>query len=217
MQTQEAMDVFVRETGGWVASQLEACTRCGMCAEACHFYQGTGNPEYAPVWKLEMLRRAYEQRFTLSGKLKLLFGIEKPINEADLDHWSELNYYACTGCNKCSMVCPMGIDLGPLLHGVRSGLAAAGKVPADLMTAVNKQVEEGSPLGMTATVWDERLEWVADEWEVEIPRDVEGRGLPGGFLVDRGDEIPNERRGDRQDFEQGGGKMDGQQQGARGR
>jgi Fe-S oxidoreductase len=174
MQTQEAMDVFVRETGGWVASQLEACTRCGMCAEACHFYQGTGNPEYAPVWKLELLRRAYEQRFTLSGKLKLLIGIEKAVTEADLDHWSEINYYACTVCNKCSMVCPMGIDLGPLLHEVRSGLAAAGKVPADLMAAVNKQVEEGSPLGMTSTVWDERLEWVADEWEVEIPRDVKG-------------------------------------------
>jgi Fe-S oxidoreductase len=68
----------------------------------------------------------------------------------------------------------MGIDLGTLLHEVRAGLAAADMVPADLMTAVNKQVEEGSPLGMTETVWDERFEWVADEWEVEIPRDVKG-------------------------------------------
>jgi Fe-S oxidoreductase len=174
METQKAMNVFVHETGGWVASQLEACTRCGMCAEACHFYQGTGNPEYAPVWKLELLRRAYEQRFTLAGKLKLLLGIEKRITEADLDHWSEINYYACTVCNKCSMVCPMGIDLGPLLHEVRAGLAAAGKVPAALMTAVGKQIDEGSPLGMTASVWNERLEWAADEWEAEIPRDVKG-------------------------------------------
>ena len=67
MKTQTAVQTLVSETGGWVASQLEACTRCGMCAEACHFYQGTGNPEYAPVWKIELLRRAYEQRFTLSG------------------------------------------------------------------------------------------------------------------------------------------------------
>ena len=64
--TRAAMQVFVKETGGWVASQLEACTRCGMCAEACHFYQATGEPEYAPVWKVELLRRAYEQRFTLA-------------------------------------------------------------------------------------------------------------------------------------------------------
>lgn len=169
-----AYDTFIHETGGWVASQLEACTRCGMCAEACHFYQATGNPEYAPVWKVELLRRAYEQRFTLVGGFKKMIGIEKEITDEDLAHWSELNYHACTVCNKCSMVCPMGIDLGSLLHGVRAGLAAAEVVPADLMAAVNKQVAEGSPLGMTDSVWDQRLEWVADEWEVDIPRDVKG-------------------------------------------
>jgi Fe-S oxidoreductase len=172
--TQQAMQAFVHETGGWVASQLEACTRCGMCAEACHFYQATGNPEYAPVWKMELLRRAYEQRFTFFGGLKASLGLDKRVTDEDLSHWSELNYRACTVCNKCSMVCPMGIDLGSLLHGMRAGLAAAGVVPEDLMAAVNKQVEEGSPLGMTASVWDERLEWVEDEWEEKIPRDVEG-------------------------------------------
>ena len=168
------MDVFVEETGGWVASQLEACTRCGMCAEACHFYQSSGNPEYAPVWKIELLRRAYEQRFTLVGKVKTLLGVNKRVTDEDLEHWSKLNYYACTVCNKCSMVCPMGIDLGSLLHEVRAGMAAAGLVPADLMAAVNKQLQEGSPLGMTEDVWDQRMEWVADEWEVDIPRDVKG-------------------------------------------
>jgi Fe-S oxidoreductase len=63
METQNLMNSFVKETGGYAASQLEACTRCGMCAEACHFYQATGNPEYAPVWKIELLKRAYEQHF----------------------------------------------------------------------------------------------------------------------------------------------------------
>jgi Fe-S oxidoreductase len=174
IETKEPMNNFVHITGGWVASQLEACTRCGMCAEACHFYQATGNPEYAPVWKVELLRRAYEQRFTLVGKFKTLIGLEKPILDEDLTHCSELNYQACTVCNKCSMVCPMGIDLGSLLHGVREGLSEAGYVPAELMAAVNKQLNEGSPLGMTDEVWDERLEWVADEWEVEIPRDIKG-------------------------------------------
>ena len=172
--TKQAMEAFVHETGGWVASQMEACTRCGMCAEACHFYQATDNPEYAPVWKMELLRRAYEQRFTLFGGIKAALGLDKRVNDDELNHWSELNYYACTVCNKCSMVCPMGIDLGSLLHGMRAGLSAAGVVPDDLMAAVNKQVEEGSPLGMTDEVWDERLEWIEDEWEEEIPRDVQG-------------------------------------------
>jgi Fe-S oxidoreductase len=171
MTTQNAINSFISETGGWVAAQLEACTRCGMCAEACHFYQATGNPEFAPVWKVDLLRRAYEQRFTLGGKAKVALGISKPISDADLTHWSTLLYEACTMCNKCAMVCPMGIQLGPLLHDVRTALSDAGVVPPELMAAVNKQVTEGSPLGVSDSVWDDRMEWVADEWEIELPID----------------------------------------------
>jgi Fe-S oxidoreductase len=171
MTTQNAINTFVSETGGWVAAQLEACTRCGMCAEACHFYQATGNPEFAPVWKVDLLRRAYEERFTVGGKAKVALGISKPISDADLTHWSTLLYEACTMCNKCAMVCPMGIQLGPLLHDVRSALSDAGVVPPELMAAVNKQVTEGSPLGVSDSVWDDRMEWVADEWEIELPID----------------------------------------------
>ena len=58
MNAKSAINAYVREIGGWVASQLEACTRCGLCASACHFYQATDNVEYAPVWKVEPLRRA---------------------------------------------------------------------------------------------------------------------------------------------------------------
>jgi len=174
MESQIVLDTFIKETGGYVASQLEACTRCGMCAEACHFYQATGNPEYAPVWKIELLKRAYEQRFTLVGKAKLLLGIDKPITDTDIADFSKIVYEACTMCNKCSMVCPMGIQLGPLIHEVRTAFSNAGLVPDDLMAAVNKQVEEGSPLGVTDDVFADRIEWVADEWEVELPMDVKG-------------------------------------------
>jgi len=174
MQTQNTINTLIEETGGWVASQLEACTRCGMCAEACHFYQATGNPEYSPVWKIELLRRAYEQNFTIGGKIKKLLGIEKEVTEQDLESWSKTVYEACTVCNKCSMVCPMGIDLGPIIHNVRTGLQAAGMVPKDLADAVQKQVDEGSPLGVTDDVFEDRIEWIEDDWEVDIPMDVKG-------------------------------------------
>jgi Fe-S oxidoreductase len=174
MNTQRALDTMVQETGGWVAAQLEACTRCGLCAEACHFYQATHNPEYAPIWKAELLRRTYQQRFTLSGLVKLAVGWEKPVSDDDLAAWSKLVYQACTLCNKCAMVCPMGIQLGPILHQVRTAMSNAGAVPQELMAAVNKQLTEGSPLGATQSVWEERMEWIADEWEVKLPMDVKG-------------------------------------------
>jgi Fe-S oxidoreductase len=181
MKTKTAIQTFVSETGGWAASQLEACTRCGMCAEACHFYQATGNPEYAPVWKIELLRRAYDQRFTLAGRVKAALGLDRRITEADISRWSVIDYEACTVCNKCALVCPMGIDLGTLIHEVREGLSAAEAVPADLMSAVEKQVAEGSPLGVTDAVFDQRMEWIADEWEVKLPIDKPGAELLAVF------------------------------------
>jgi Fe-S oxidoreductase len=177
MNNQAAIDTFVQKTGGWVASQLEACTRCGICAEACHFYQATDEPEYTPIWKVELLKRAYEQRFTLGGKAKLALRMDRKISDEEITHWSKIVYEACTMCNKCAMVCPMGIQLGPMIHEVRTAMSNAGVVPADLMAAVSKQVEEGSPLGATQSVWEQRLEWIADEWEVDLPIDKPGMGM----------------------------------------
>jgi len=174
MKTASALNTYLKETGGWVAAQLEACTRCGICAEACHFYQALGNPEYAPVWKLEPLRRAYEQRFTLAGKIKLALGMEKRLTDSDLEHWSQIVYEACTVCDKCAFVCPMGIEIGPLIHKVRTGLAAAGLVPGDLAEATDKQKTIGSPLGVTDEMWRERIDWITDEWEANIPVDKAG-------------------------------------------
>ena len=131
METNVVINTFVKETGGSVASQLEACTRCGMCAEACHFYQATGNPEYAPVWKIELLKRAYEQRFTLIGKMKLALGIDKRITDEEISHFSQIVYEACTmlrltlavkHCSFCARPLPMCASDFTKMHSKRSTL-----------------------------------------------------------------------------------------------
>ncbi|MBK9715013.1 MAG: (Fe-S)-binding protein [Kouleothrix sp.] len=177
----EALHVFVKQTGGWVAAQLEACTAAGSAPRPAISTRSSGNPEFAPVWKIELLRRAYEQRFTLGGKVKVALGLDKPITDGDIAHWSTIVYEACTLCNKCAMVCPMGIQLGPLIHEVREAMAEAQVVPADLLDAVRKQEELGSPLGVTDEMWEERIEWIADEWEVDIPIDVQGSEMLVAF------------------------------------
>ncbi len=47
-----AMRGFIHEFGAVAAAHLESCVRCGMCANACHFYVSTGNPIYTPIHKL---------------------------------------------------------------------------------------------------------------------------------------------------------------------
>ncbi|HLB46224.1 MAG TPA: (Fe-S)-binding protein [Anaerolineales bacterium] len=161
------IETFVREIGGWAASQLEACTRCGLCSGACPFFDATGDPEYAPVWKLELLRRAYEQRFTPVGKLKTALGIEKRVTEADLRHWCDLNFGGCSTCNRCSFTCPMGIAVGPLLHTLRDRLAEAGALPDNLVTMRETVARESNVFGYPAY---ERAGWV--EYMTDAPDDL---------------------------------------------
>jgi Fe-S oxidoreductase len=171
---QTAIDKMVGEVGGLIASQLEACTRCGMCAQACHFYLSDGNTEYTPIWKVELLRRAYEQKYTVIGRFKRLFRFERPVTEDDLRHWVELDFYACTMCNRCAMVCPMGIQIADLINLARTGLTAVGLTPPDLQDALTKQVETGSPLNVDNDMFRERVEFVEDTWE----DDLDGKKLP---------------------------------------
>jgi len=161
------MEPLVHDIGGWLASQLEACTRCGICAEACPFYRATGNPEFAPVWKLELLRRAYEQHYTLPGRLKVALRLEKPVDDDDLAHWQELNFGACSTCNRCSLTCPMGIAIGPLLHELRDRLAAAEALPENLRRMQATVSQEANVFGYPAY---ERAGWV--EYMPDAPDDL---------------------------------------------
>ena len=47
------------------------------------------------------------------GRLKLALGIEKPITDEDLQHWSKIVYEACTMCNKCAHGLPDGHPARP--------------------------------------------------------------------------------------------------------
>ncbi|MEI6309783.1 MAG: (Fe-S)-binding protein [bacterium] len=170
----QAYDEYRQILRAGIAAQFESCVRCGICAGSCSFYTETGEPRYTPIWKAELLRRAYEQDATLLGKLRSLLGWGYKWDYETLKKWSVLDYEACTSCNRCAQACPMGISIGALIHKAREGLAAAGVVPEDLQKVTRKAVEEGSPLGVTQEVFEERMEWIAEEWEVEIPTDLSG-------------------------------------------
>ena len=54
-----AKAVMRAKTDRSLALDLEACVHCGYCSEACHFYQSTQDPKYAPSRKLDLLRRVH--------------------------------------------------------------------------------------------------------------------------------------------------------------
>ena len=46
-----AMRGFLRDLGATGALHLDACVRCGQCAQACHFHTTTGDAKYTPYGK----------------------------------------------------------------------------------------------------------------------------------------------------------------------
>lgn len=151
-----AMRAFAKDMSRSAATYMESCIHCGHCAEACHFYVTSEDPQFTPIWKLQLFKKAAKG---------------KTVTAAELREWQELLYDSCTMCGRCTLACPMGIDIAGLVAQARHGMFAAGLVPHELHAVAERAEREGSPLGATPKVLKERIEWLADEHEVEIPLD----------------------------------------------
>jgi len=132
-----------------VMSYMSTCVHCGICADACLFYTETGDPRYTPIYKVEPLRKLWRQEYTFWGKLAASMGLSKKLTEQDLADWEVLVYDGCTMCGRCSLVCPVGVDIAYMIRKVKEGLSAAGFSPGDLVEAGKRAMDIGSPMGVT--------------------------------------------------------------------
>ncbi len=165
-----AADKFLALVGRPLAAWAEACVHCGLCAEACHFYRATRDPKHTPAWKILPIAKAHRAR---TGFLAML-GLAPKITAEDLKEWEELIFDTCNMCGRCTLVCPMGIDIASITGATRQAMAAAGLGPSDLMAAAENARDRGSPLGLTSEKLADRLEWLADDNEIDLPLDKKG-------------------------------------------
>jgi Fe-S oxidoreductase len=144
-RVQRAKRVFIEKTDAQVALDLESCLHCGMCAEACHFYEGTREGRYAPIHKLKLLRKIYRRELAPLRLLHRLF--TRDLTLAELEEWQELVFDSCTECGRCDMICPLGVYLSRGVHITRQALAAAGLAPAELRALDAEQKSTGAIFG----------------------------------------------------------------------
>lgn len=166
-----AMQAFMKDFSATTATYMESCIHCGHCADACHFYKVTGDPKYTPIWKLEPFKQAYKREAGPFAFAYRAFNLKPKVTLAELEEWQHLLYDSCTMCGRCTMICPMGIDIASLVSQARHGMFAAGLVPHELWAVAERAKREGSPLGATPKVLKDRIEWLADDFEVDIQLD----------------------------------------------
>ena len=114
-----AMYHFLKNFNTQTASYLDGCLHCGMCAEACHFHVRTDDPRYTPIWKIELFKRTYKRNVGPFAFFYRLLGLKRQVTIEDLEEWQHLIYDSCTVCGRCSLVCPMGIDIAGLVSMAR--------------------------------------------------------------------------------------------------
>lgn len=142
----KAKALMLRKTDRALALDLESCVNCGYCTEACHFYQRTQDPKYTPTLKLDLLRRVHARENSAFAPIRRLF--TRDITVQDLQVWQELVYDSCTECGRCSMVCPMGINIARGVNVMREALSEAGLVPLELMAVAQEQAGRGTVFGV---------------------------------------------------------------------
>ncbi|WP_202318420.1 (Fe-S)-binding protein [Archaeoglobus neptunius] len=160
---------------------LEACTKCGTCAEACSVYIGSGRKKiYSPVYRSDMFRKIYKKHFTLTGKLfGPLIGAKDP-TEDDINALAEAAY-RCTVCRRCALACPFGLDNGLITREIRKIFADIGIAPDELKAnGVENQLKYGSAPKIPYEAFMDILEFIKEDIEdekgveVDIPVDKKG-------------------------------------------
>jgi len=157
-----------------VQSYFSSCVHCGICAESCLFYTETQDPRYTPIYKTKPLHKLWQQEYTFWGKLSKSLGFSKPLTEQDFADWEPLVYDGCSMCGRCSMVCPVGVDIAYIIQKVKEGLAAAEYSPDDLVQATRRAVEIGSPMGVKLPALQAQIRHVEEETGMKVPIDVVG-------------------------------------------
>ena len=164
---------------------LETCTRCGVCTEACHVYASMGRVNGIAAYRGEIIRRLYKKYFKAKGKIWPSVGEARELNDMALDDLFEAAY-TCTGCRRCMVYCPFGIDTQMLMSIAKLLLIGAGTEPETLSMLADMSIQKGESIDMfkeSFITGIKKLEsqvvakWRSEAGEAVIPVDVEGADL----------------------------------------
>ncbi len=161
---------------------LDACVKCGACADKCHYFLGTGDPKNMPVARQNLLRDVYRRHFTLSGKYFPWLVGARDLTEDVLDDWYSY-FHQCSQCRRCSVFCPFGIDTAEISMAAREIMDSIGKGQKYCNEIIGKVHKIGNNLGLPKPALASTLEDLEEDVEedtgvaVRFPLDVKGAAI----------------------------------------
>jgi len=171
------LDEFRTKVRSFVMA-MESCVKCGACAENCHTYLGTRDPNNIPAGRADLIRKVYKRHFTVQGKLFPGLVGAQDLDLETIEKWYSY-YYQCSECRRCAHVCPFGIDTAEVTMIGRQILFWLGIGP-QLHTATSGAIlKTGNHMGLTQAGMVDTLDFLSEEIEEEY------EGLKVTFPVDK--------------------------------
>ena len=160
---------------------LEACARCGICAEACHYYRAEPKVEHIPAFRAEQLRSIHRYEHDFLSRLFPVWTRSKKLDEATLANLTEIAFSQCTLCRRCTVNCPLGVDTPLMMRAIRGMASAAGTAPEILVMLADAAIEKGKDPSFYKEMFlaqiremEEQLRDVTGDQDAEIPVDKQG-------------------------------------------
>ena len=150
---------------------MESCTKCGHCAENCHTYLGTRDPNNIPTNRTDLFRKAWKAAYTLEGKL---FGKLAGAEPLTLDTINKMYayFYQCNECRRCALVCPFGIDTCEVTFAGRQLLHWLGMVPNLHAQVGAAMYKTGNHTGLPKAGLVDTCEFLEEEMKEETGVDI---------------------------------------------
>lgn len=145
------------------AAYLNACVRCGLCADSCHVFLATGDPESIPARKAERLARLYRRYHTLLGRIAPRFVGAEAVSDGALDALATAAFGRCTVCGRCALHCSVGLDPAAILRFARLVAQAAGRVPKGIQANVDLAHATGNNMGIAREDVLETVSWLEED------------------------------------------------------
>lgn len=165
---EKALEALKERLDQRLLSDLEVCVRCGICADACHYYVAEPGAEHIPAHRAELVRKVYRRLFDPLGRwAKGSVGAED-LDDALVEQWADRLFGACTLCARCTLNCPFGIDTAAIVRAGRGMLAAAGRVPKGLQETLDVHLRTRNNMGVTEEDLRETVEWLNEELQAEL-------------------------------------------------
>ena len=151
--------------------QLDACTKCGRCHEACPA-NATGRPLSPRDVILELREQANAaiRPTGIGGVIGQLLegkadgnGFTKPVVGEDGVRVETL--WSCMQCNACVEICPVGIEQAPIINQLRRRLVEDGELDPGLQSTLEVIHKSGNSFGENKR---KRGRW-ASELDFEVP------------------------------------------------